>query len=226
MEAFRNFASQLAQQVVDQLCGEFEREVVNLWNDVVMYRTELERVEQLLGSQLEREKKLHGVIENMLSSSGNTAEHIGLLAQQQPGSGDMKKWLDQFMSQHTEILHQTVAGVGQTNQVLSAHAASASQLKNESITAEHEFMRIANLLQQPLVSEKQAPHITPFVQAPRPAAPAHPSLMASSPSPGMHATPPRPLGRAPLSSPAVPVMRTAYTGSVGGPGTIHASMYR
>ena len=50
-------------QVVEQMCVEFEREMASMWKDVLMYRDELDRVAQLLGVQLEREKKLHGLLQ-------------------------------------------------------------------------------------------------------------------------------------------------------------------
>merc|ERR550537_1071531 len=86
IQAFRDFAMQIANQVSEQLCNEYEREMSNLWNDVLMYRNELDRVAQLLGTQLEREKKLHGVIEQMVGHTNNVNQHAQSLASQQPGS--------------------------------------------------------------------------------------------------------------------------------------------
>merc|ERR1719215_1230305 len=117
IEAFRHFASQLATQVTDQLCNEYEREVSQMWNELVLYRTELERVEELLGAQLEREKKLHGVIEEMVAHSSNLNDHAKNLATMQPGQSDqLHSFLDQFTGRHSDILQQTLNGVGQANQ--------------------------------------------------------------------------------------------------------------
>lgn len=199
IEAFRNFASQLASQVTDQLCHEYEREVSQMWNELVMYRTELERVEQLLGAQLEREKKLHGVIEEMVAHSSNLNDHTNHLATQQPGKNDqLHNFLDHFTGRHSDILQQTLNGVGQANQVLSSQAAHANNMKQESVTAEHEFERIANLLQQPIES----------IQAPRPLVSTVPSSgrVVSSPmlgSPMRSMTPPRsPISPSFVRSPA------------------------
>lgn len=167
IEAFRHFAGQLASQVVEQLCIEFEREVATLWNDVVIFRTELERVEELLGAQLQREKKLHGVIEQMLHHSANLHDRAQNLAKQQPRSEQMRDWVDEFMVQHSNILKQTVAGVGQATRVLSAHAANAHQLKADAVTAENEYARIANLLSQPLTLGETAFLVAPRLPAPR-----------------------------------------------------------
>lgn len=152
IEAFRNFASQLASQVVEQLCVEYEREMSQMWNDLLMYRNELDRVAQLLGSQLEREKKLHGVIEQMVGHSAGVHQQAQMMAQQSPGSEQVHQWLDQFMGTHKDIMNQTVAGVGQANQVLAGHAANAGAMKQDAVNTENEFVRIVNLLRQPLVS--------------------------------------------------------------------------
>lgn len=152
INAFRDFASQLAAQVTEQLCTEFEREMGAMWNDVLMYRNELDRVAQLLGTQLEREKKLHGVIEQMVGHSANVHQHAQMLAQQKPGSNELHGWLEQVLGQHADLLNQTVAGVGQTSQILQNHAMNAQQMKQETISTENEFMRIIELLRQPPIS--------------------------------------------------------------------------
>merc|ERR1719473_1336550 len=80
VNAFRQFATTLFGQVAEQLCNEFEREVATLTDDLVMYRTELARCGELLASQLGREKQLHGMLENIVGSSGNlfaSAQDIG-----------------------------------------------------------------------------------------------------------------------------------------------------
>lgn len=51
-------------QVVEQLCGEFEREVGQMTQDIVRYRGELARCADLLAFQLGKEKQYH----NMLAS--------------------------------------------------------------------------------------------------------------------------------------------------------------
>merc|ERR1719271_2098410 len=54
-----------------------------------MYRTELERVASLLGHQLDRENKLHDVIDQMVGHSSHVNQQAQILAKQQPGSGQL-----------------------------------------------------------------------------------------------------------------------------------------
>jgi len=209
IQAFRDFASQLASQVVEQLCVEYEREMSQMWNDLLMYRNELDRVAQLLGSQLEREKKLHGVIEQMVGHSAGVHEQAKYMASQQPqNSGQLHQWLEQFMGQHADILNQTVTGVGQANQVLMGHAANANQMKQEAITAENEFMRIVNLLRQPLVSNAMP---APTVAAIPGSVKFNQSGMYGSPPPSGALTPGPPMGPPMGGSPGgFPQQRAPY----------------
>lgn len=195
IQAFRDFAGQLAAQVVEQMCQEFEREVSQLWNDVLMYRGELDRVAQLLGAQLEREKKLHGVIETMVGHSQNVHQQAQFLANQRPGSDQLHQWLEQFMGQHSDIMNQTVAGVGQANQVLLQQAATTSQMKEASITAENEFVRIVNLLRQPAIPEvAPAPTVARIPGSVNMPPASAPQLGPPMPG-GMYATPPPTTGQ-------------------------------
>lgn len=190
VQAFRDFAGQLAAQVTEQLCVEFEREISVIWNDVLMYRNELDRVAKLLGTQLEREKKLHGVIEEMIGHSTNVNNQAQFLAQQQPGSGHLHQVLEQVLGQHAELMNQTVAGVDQTTQVLSAHASNAHYMKQEAITAENEFVRIVNLLEQPLIpSTVPAPTKAAVPMNPLGTASA-PGSVKYAPGPAAFSTPP------------------------------------
>jgi len=204
IEAFRNFASQLASQVVEQLCVEYEREMSQMWNDLLMYRNELDRVAQLLGSQLEREKKLHGTIEQMVGHSAGVHQQAAMMAQQQPGSEQLHQWLEQFMGQHKDIMNQTVAGVGQANQVLAGHAANAGAMKQDAVSAENEFMRIVSLLRQPMVSNA----------TPAPTIAAVPQMGGGSVrmnvNPGMYATPPPQVMVGPPGSPGGFNQRAPY----------------
>lgn len=149
--AFREFSNRLAQQLIDLMCGEFEREVQELWNDVCMYREELNRVAQLLGSQLEREKKLHGVIEQMMGHSANVQSQAEYLAQQRAGPDQIHQILDQYVGHHQNLMNQTIQGVGEANQALMTHYQGTQGMREQAISAENEFMRIVNLLQNPPV---------------------------------------------------------------------------
>mmetsp|Transcript_11789 Transcript_11789/g.21469 ORF Transcript_11789/g.21469 Transcript_11789/m.21469 type:complete len:233 (+) Transcript_11789:42-740(+) len=65
VRAFRDFATSLATQLVEQLCAEFEREVQYLYGDCAAYRGELGRVATLLSDQVQREKVLHEMMASM-----------------------------------------------------------------------------------------------------------------------------------------------------------------
>jgi len=223
IQAFRVFASQLASQVVEQLCGEYEREMSTMWNGLLQYSAELGRVAQLLGAQLEREKKLHGVIEQIIGHSSNAHHQATMLAQQGPGSEELQHYLAQVLGKHTEIMNQTV---GQANQMLAGHAVSANSLKQESITAEHEFTRIVKLLEQPLMStEMPAPTIAmvpaPVLSATTPRNNT-PRLGVGHGIQGAYATPPRGGALTPGMSQA---MSAISLGSTPVPGSQYTHMH-
>merc|ERR1740123_3038421 len=128
---FRDYAARLATQLVEQMTAEYAREVQALWNDVLMYRHELERVAALLGSQLEREKKLHGVIEQLMGHS--------TMAHQRLSSDQLHQLLDQHLSAQQEALNHTAGHLGHANQAMSQHYANAQQWKEPMISTENEF---------------------------------------------------------------------------------------
>jgi len=148
---FRDYAARLATQLVEQMTAEYAREVQALWNDVLMYRHELERVAALLGSQLEREKKLHGVIEQLMGHSTNAHQQAQAMAQQRLSSDQLHQLLDQHLSAQQEALNHTAGHLGHANQAMSQHYANAQQWKEPMISTENEFVRIMELLKVPPV---------------------------------------------------------------------------
>merc|ERR1719253_2154746 len=83
IQAFRTYAFNLAEQFlsgalaeeyVNALCVEYEREVNVMYNDVINYRNELARVAELLGRTVEREKLMHQMLETIVDL---TANHYG-----------------------------------------------------------------------------------------------------------------------------------------------------
>lgn len=151
--AFRDFASQLAVQVVEQLCTEYEREVSQLWNDCVVYRHELERVAALLGSQLVRERQLHELLEKVADHQSSIASAVQMQAQHSPDSNALHQLVDHIVAQHQGILGNTLQGVSQAHSVTHAHVNQAKQLQDAIGSTESELARIMQLLQQPLVNE-------------------------------------------------------------------------
>lgn len=203
IQAFRQFASQLAQQVTEQLCAEFEREVGQVFEEAVQYRDELARVLVLLEQELDRQKKLHSVIEGMNGHASQLHEHAKNLASKNPGQGDeLMHWFDKFTGMHLNLLNDTANGVAQGHGQIQNLAGQAGQLKNESITTEHEFTRIATLLHQPLIPTAPGVGMAPGVRpvgapAVTPGALRAPAVGA----PGRTPTPPRsPAATSPLAA--------------------------
>lgn len=151
IDAFRQFASTLAVQVVEQMCGEFEREVSTMWNDVVAYRIELERVAELLGHQLHREKTLHEMMQNMGEIQSSMVAQAEGLTRNQPDVKSIHDMVAQLHEQHVNVVNSTLSGMSQAQTVATSHAMQAKQLEEPMISAEVEFNRIMQLLQVPLV---------------------------------------------------------------------------
>lgn len=216
--AFRDFASQLAAQVVEQLCQEFEREVSTLYNDVTLYRNELTRCAELLGHQLGREKQLHQLLANLAEHHQNVAGQINVLAGQSPSNAQLHDMVDAMTGHHSDILNSTLSGVNQAHGVASSHAESAKQLQQQTITAEHEFNRIVQMLQQPAITER-APdptyasipvggsRLSPPPVAPRPAVQiGNRTPPFSAPMPAPKPMPPPLYAAAPMGPPMGPPM--------------------
>jgi len=200
--AFRDFAGRLAAQVVEQMCQEFEREVGELWNDVCMYRDELDRVAQLLGGQLQREKQLHNVIEEMVGHGNNMRSQAQYLAQQRTGTDGLHQMLEQHAAHHQNLLSQTLKGVDEGNQVLGAYYQGAQQFKEPLISAENEFMRIIELLKNPPIHAAM-PSSTGFIPGgpPNEVRSYTPPPTGHSPNPGMVYQPVYSPSRQPFSQP-------------------------
>eukprot|EP00928_Gymnodinium_smaydae_P016551 TRINITY_DN16231_c0_g1_i2.p2 TRINITY_DN16231_c0_g1~~TRINITY_DN16231_c0_g1_i2.p2 ORF type:complete len:306 (-),score=49.78 TRINITY_DN16231_c0_g1_i2:59-871(-) len=174
IQAFRTFASQLAAQVVEQLCTEYEREVSIMWNDLVSYRNELGRVAELLGTQLTRERQLHELVENMAGHHANIASSAQMAAQNQPNARALHEMVDQMFGQSASVLNTTIQGVSQAHAVARESHMSAKGLEEPLINAENEYQRIMQLLSSPLIPG-QAPQPTvasPPSQRTPPATPA------------------------------------------------------
>jgi hypothetical protein len=181
--AFRNFATQLAGQVVEQLCQEYEREVSVMWNDLVQYRNELGRVAELLGTQLQRERSLHEMLEGMAGHHANIANSAQMAAQQSPNAKHLHAMVDQIMGEHSHHVNSTLQGVSQAHAVAQSHAQNAKQLQEPLISAENEYNRIMNLLSQPMIPTAAPEPVR--VQAPMtsrtpPMTPAAPPRMSTS----------------------------------------------
>jgi len=156
VNAFRQFAATIFAQVSDQLCSEFEREVVTLTDDLVMYRTELARRGELLAMQLGREKQLHGMLENIAGNSHSLVANAQDVGKGQPGvdaaKDQMHSMLEQMFGAHQNVVSQTIGHVSEAHLVTNQHLAQAKELHNQALTAENELNRIMAILQQPPIS--------------------------------------------------------------------------
>eukprot|EP00928_Gymnodinium_smaydae_P063879 TRINITY_DN47357_c0_g1_i1.p1 TRINITY_DN47357_c0_g1~~TRINITY_DN47357_c0_g1_i1.p1 ORF type:complete len:288 (+),score=68.17 TRINITY_DN47357_c0_g1_i1:112-864(+) len=193
--AFREFASSLAAQVVEQLCIEYEREVNTMYQDLVTYRNELGRVAELLGHQLGREKQLHEMLEAMHIHSHAVASQGHQAAAGAADSKDLHNMVDQIAQQHSNISASMLQGMSQAHTVAQTHAMAARQLQEPLINAENEFNRICKLLEQPMIS----------LAAPQPTAAMLPKISITQ----QQQVPPLRSSTPPLSPAA------AYTGSGG-----------
>lgn len=145
--AFKDLASSLASQIVDQLTGEFEREVTILYTDLANYRSELARVTELLGQQLGRERQLHEMLETMSSHHTTITSQAQQVAAQQPNSKEIHEMVDRMVGQQSSIINTTLQGMNQAHSVAQSHAAQAKLLQEPMVDAEAEFSRIMQILQ-------------------------------------------------------------------------------
>jgi len=176
IEAFRGFAAQLAGQVVEQLCQEFEREVSVMWNELVQYRNELGRVAELLGSQLHRERQLHDMLGTMAEQHSNLATSAQLAAQKSPNSKQLHEMVDAIFGQQNSAVRNTLDGVSQAYSISQSHAQAAAQLQEPLLSAEGEFNRLMQILATPMIpgqaavttaTVSQTPPMTPSQMTPR-----------------------------------------------------------
>mmetsp|Transcript_21751 Transcript_21751/g.49504 ORF Transcript_21751/g.49504 Transcript_21751/m.49504 type:complete len:249 (+) Transcript_21751:43-789(+) len=115
VRAFRDFATSLATQLVEQLCAEFEREVQYLYGDCSAYRGELGRVANLLSDQVQREKVLHEMMASMqftmnaaLGDSSRAEDMKSPMVAAEQELGRIMQLLSQPMipeAQETKLLH-------------------------------------------------------------------------------------------------------------------------
>lgn len=146
VQAFRQFAGQLAAQVTEQLCEEFEREVQAMTSDLVTYRNELTRVAELLAHQLGRERQLH----DMLGSMANHHTNLANQASKVPSSSNreaLHQMVEQMFGETENIIVAHTQGWSQAASISQNHLENAKQLQDPLISAENELNRIMNMLQ-------------------------------------------------------------------------------
>mmetsp|Transcript_2682 Transcript_2682/g.6804 ORF Transcript_2682/g.6804 Transcript_2682/m.6804 type:complete len:253 (+) Transcript_2682:191-949(+) len=181
IQAFRIFANQLAAQVVEQLCSEYEREVSALWNDVVQYRNELGRLAELLGGHIHRERNLHEMLDALAGHQVSVANTAQMAAQQSPNSKQLHDMVDQLFGQQHAVMNTALQGVSQARAAAETHVLSARQLQEPLVNAENEYNRIIQMLSQPsIVPQAPAPTSAPVPRTP-PMTPGPPQHSVSVP---------------------------------------------
>eukprot|EP00930_Biecheleria_cincta_P096767 TRINITY_DN88563_c0_g1_i1.p1 TRINITY_DN88563_c0_g1~~TRINITY_DN88563_c0_g1_i1.p1 ORF type:complete len:218 (+),score=37.11 TRINITY_DN88563_c0_g1_i1:65-655(+) len=73
---FREVASQLAGELVQQLTQEHTREVTAMYQEVMALRNELQRVAELMQGYLQREKQLHDMMEQLTNTYQEATAHF------------------------------------------------------------------------------------------------------------------------------------------------------
>merc|ERR1719343_321213 len=74
--AFRDVASQLANELVAKLTEEHSREVTEMYKEVMNLRAELQRVAELMQGYLARERQLHEMMEKLTSTYEETTRQF------------------------------------------------------------------------------------------------------------------------------------------------------
>eukprot|EP00490_Sorites_sp_Unknown_P010643 CAMPEP_0114654522 /NCGR_PEP_ID=MMETSP0191-20121206/10533_1 /TAXON_ID=126664 /ORGANISM="Sorites sp." /LENGTH=253 /DNA_ID=CAMNT_0001870031 /DNA_START=49 /DNA_END=807 /DNA_ORIENTATION=- len=155
--AFRSFC----QQVVDQVCIEFEREVSQMSKDIILYRGELARCADLLAFQLGKEKEYHNMLENIAGNSSmlvGKAQEVG----QKHGAHDaakqqMHQMLEDMFAGGKGALAENFGGLDEHRQLAEKHLMSSAELQNQSQAVAKELDNIMRTLNEAPVSYREAP---------------------------------------------------------------------
>eukprot|EP00434_Breviolum_minutum_P010293 symbB.v1.2.009084.t1/scaffold567.1/size186458/6 len=204
VDAFRNFIGQVCEQISASLCAEFEREVIQMSEDVIMYRGELAKCADLLAFQLGKEKQYHNMLENI---AGNTSSLIGKSQEMgqkhmatEPLRDQMQAIMDQLFDTHKEA-HMGHSSIHDDHRnMVESHLMTSAQLQNQSEAVQAELDSIMRVLSVPVVSYNKA------VNIPRPSAPGP-----------MNVSPP--MARSPGQNPQSPLQQSPGNlgGNVGSP---------
>ncbi|CAJ1401430.1 unnamed protein product [Effrenium voratum] len=199
VNAFRGFMSQVCEQV----CMEFEREVTQMSEDILMYRGELAKCADLLAYQLGKEKQYHNMLENI---AGNTSTLIGKsseLGQKHSATEPLREQMNQLMeamfNTHKDA-HYGHAGIhDEHRQMVESHLMTSAQLQNQAEAVQAELDSIMRVLSVPVVSYTKAQNV------PRPSLTQSPQQSRNPQSPGTAGQSPSAnfsLGASPNAKPA------------------------
>lgn len=149
----KKWATQIAADMIQRVFVEFEREAGLAFDEVAQMRGELVRVSELLEGQMQREKELHALMDALHAQQGALAGHAqnkgpGMAAELQ----NLHHMLDQCVqashsndSQSDQIMAKLQHALAQAD----GHKGHANNLKEQSVTTEHELARIKQLLAMP-----------------------------------------------------------------------------
>eukprot|EP00435_Cladocopium_sp_Y103_P012619 s1297_g3.t1 len=150
VNAFRNFLAQICEQVTASLCAEFEREVIQMSEDIVMYRGELAKCADLLAYQLGKEKQYHNMLENI---AGNTTTLIGKSAEvgqkhaaTEPLREQMQQIMDQLFHTHKEAQMGHSSLHDDHRNLVESHLLTSAQLQNQAEAVQAELDSILRVL--------------------------------------------------------------------------------
>jgi len=149
----KKWATQIAADMIQRVFVEFEREAGLAFDEVAQMRGELVRVSELLEGQMQREKELHALMDALHAQNGALAGHA---ANKGPGMAQELQNLHHMLDQCVQASHGNDAQSDQIMQKLQhalaqadGHKGHANNLKEQSVTTEHELARIKQLLAMP-----------------------------------------------------------------------------
>ncbi|OLQ09926.1 hypothetical protein AK812_SmicGene6430 [Symbiodinium microadriaticum] len=197
--AFRKFMADVCETV----CLEFEREVREMSEDILMYRGELARCADLLAFQLGKEKQYHNMLENIAENTSVLIGKSSELGQKHDAHEPLREQMNQIMDVIMNTHKDVNAGHGAVHQdhrqMVESHLMTSAQLQNQAAAVQAELDNIMKVLNVPVVGYTKAPVV------PSPAAPVKSTGFAPY-------TPPR------ANNPQSPGMSVGSPGSMGSPG--------
>jgi len=169
MGPLKNWATQIATDMIQRIFQEFEREAGIAFDEVTQMRAELVRVSELLEGQMQREKELHALLESLHGHMAGAGAHA-MGSMQDKGGPDLRQLhmlLDQAVqanSQQDTTQADVFARLEHALAQADGHSNHAKNLKQQSVTTEHELTRIKKLLAMP--NPSSLPGRTPAAPSP------------------------------------------------------------
>ncbi|CAE7382352.1 susA, partial [Symbiodinium sp. CCMP2456] len=148
--AFRKFMA-----VCETVCLEFEREVREMSEDILMYRGELARCADLLAFQLGKEKQYHNMLENIAENTSVLIGKSSELGQKHDAHEPLREQMNQIMDVIMNTHKDVNAGHGAVHQdhrqMVESHLMTSAQLQNQAAAVQAELDNIMKVLNVPVV---------------------------------------------------------------------------